>query len=491
LSDARPNAVGESICIDGEHPNTSGEVLPQILQQVLVDIPVTEYALLLRLESSTSSVVVCDSANLDNSESVPYEVFPTCDIYAGGDIGRASPEELEQAGLLGIFTPRIGAAIGSVVLGGPQSTQGSLLLKIREDQSTEDMLALCGTKLQELTAILDEQKRVAAAYEWEIHKTVLHSTEPCLIADPDGCIVSANAMFCHLVGVSLDDLIGAPLQEFIHLQEDIQSSIANLPAHEEMVTPLYVKTQSLFFMSDICFSRLRTVCGDRFLFAFRDLMTDQRTGNSNIQLAQKLSSMIMDHDSPQAILRKLVNVLTLSLDADLVCILKKNERDELVITPYSNRRLETLRVDFIEPRRESVLESYFRHGTPVFCEDVDTQCAQDSFFRRVLPMSRFAFIPAGYGRHSEHTLLVAWLGAGAPIDVRSLPLFRIVANLIGSVLAHARLLSEIEQEKETLRRYARLTAGRELRMARLKRENAQLKELVKKLDTAIEERNKE
>jgi heme exporter protein D len=198
--------------------------------------------------------------------------------------------------------------------------------------------------------------------------------------------------------------------------------------------------------------------------------------------------MIMDPDSPQVILRKLINVLTLTLDADLVCVLKRNEKDELVMTPYSNRRLETIRVDFIEPEREPVLEPYFENGSPVFCEDVEKACSENSFFRRVLPVSRFAFVPAGHGTASEHTLLVAWLGSGAAIGARSLSLFRIVANLIGSVLAHAKLLSEIEQEKETLRRYAKLTAGREVRMAGLKRENVQLKELIRKLSIAVEVR---
>jgi PAS domain-containing protein len=435
---------------------------------------------------SRASLVVSDSSNLSRSDRIPYEVFPTSDFPAHGGISASTVEALEKAGLADIFTAEPGCNIGAFTVEGTRPKTATLLFKFRIGQHVETLEAFCEERKTAMADILHAGRTTAGRYQWEILRNVLWCTEPCIITDPDGRIVSVNALFCQLVGVNFDDLIGYSFQEFIHLQEDIANNIANFPAHEEIITPLYVKTQSLFFMSDIGFSRLRTLCGDRFIYAFRDLMTDQRTGNSNIQFVQKLSSMIMAQDSPQAILRKLINVLTLTLDADLVCVLKKNEKGELVITPYSNRRLETLRVAFIEPNREPVLEAYFKHGTPIFCEDVEGECAEDSFFRRVLPLSRFAFIPAGHDRRADHTLLVAWIGAGAAINIRSLPLFRIVANLVGAVLAHATLLSQIGQEKQTLQRYANLTAGRELRMARLKHENAQLRELVKKLSEAME-----
>ncbi len=488
MPDTRQQTAGT--CLSGSEGGSqqAGQRPNQDLQRIIAGIRVDEYALLVPLEITRSSLVVSDSGNLVNSDRLPYEVFPARSAFRTDGVLEASAEMMEAVGLAGIFSPAAGATIGSFALEAPGAKPGNLLFKLRPGQSIEDVLAFCVDRKEEITELLNSQRNLAASYEWEILKNILNSTEPCLVADQQGYIVAANAMFCNLVGACFDDLIGYRLQQFIHLQEDIESDIPNFPAHEEMLTPLYVKTQSLFFMSDIGFSRLRTVCGDRFIYVFRDLLTDQRTGNSNIQLAQKLSSMIMDPDSPQVILRKLINVLTLTLDADLVCILKRNEKDELVMTPYSNRRLETIRVDFIEPEREPVLEPYFKNGSPVFCEDVEKECSENSFFRRVLPVSRFAFVPAGHGTVSEHTLLVAWLGSGAAIGARSLSLFRIVANLIGSVLAHAKLLSEIEQEKETLRRYAKLTAGREVRMAGLKRENAQLKEMIRKLSIAVEAR---
>ena len=109
------------------------------------------------------------------------------------------------------------------------------------------------------------------------------------------------------------------------------------------------------------------------------------------------------------------------------------------------------------------------------------------FFRRVLPISRFAFLPAGQGSQADHALLMAWSRTGSAIGMDALPLLKVVANLLATVLASARQSREIEQEKDKLRRYSATAAGREVKMADLKKENAQLKELV----TRVGERARE
>jgi hypothetical protein len=167
--------------------------------------------------------------------------------------------------------------------------------------------------------------------------------------------------------------------------------------------------------------------------------------------------------------------------------MQRKSSDELIATPYSNRRLETLRVNFIQPAKEPVLEPYVSHGTPVLCENVEKACDEQSFFRRVLPISRFAFVPTGQGLKSDHAMLAAWSRGTTAIGTEALPLLKVVANLLGTVLASARLGREIEQGEEILRRYTRLTAGREAKMAGLKKENAHLKELIVRLSGETKE----
>jgi hypothetical protein len=54
------------------------------------------------------------------------------------------------------------------------------------------------------------------------------------------------------------------------------------------------------------------------------------------------------------------------------------------------------------------------------------------------------------------------------------------------VLVSAKRFFEMEQEKEALRRHAKLTAGREVRMAELKKENVHLKEMIRKLSEQVQ-----
>jgi hypothetical protein len=242
-----------------------------------------------------------------------------------------------------------------------------------------------------------------------------------------------------------------------------------------------VRTQALFFVSELKLSRLMTSCGPHTICVFQDLLTHQRTGNSNIQLIQKLSSLAMDEEHPNTQTRRIINVLAATLNCDLVCILRRKGEDEMLVTPHTNRSLESLRANLISRKSEEILEPFFSNGCPVFCADVGSSCLEDGFFRQVQRISQFAFVPAGQGDSPEYALLMAWSNPDESIGPKAMPLLRIAANLLGSVLLRSKLVSEMDQETEILRRYTRLTAGREVRMADLKRENARLRELLMKL----------
>jgi transcriptional regulator with GAF, ATPase, and Fis domain len=189
----------------------------------------------------------------------------------------------------------------------------------------------------------------------------------------------------------------------------------------------------------------------------------------------------MGDEHPNTLIRRIINVLAATLNCDLVCVLRRKDDHEMLVTPHANRSLESLRANLVSRDREQVLEPFFSQGSPVFCASVSDSCPQDGFFGQVQRISQFAFVPAGQGVAPEYALLMAWSDPNDSIGPRTMPLLRVAANLLGSVLLRLRLVSEMEQEKDILRRYTRLTAGREVRMADLKRENAGLRELVMKL----------
>ena len=81
---------------------------------------------------------------------------------------------------------------------------------------------------------------------------------------------------------------------------------------------------------------------------------------------------------------------------------------------------------------------------------------------------------------------MAWTRTNAEFGPRVLPLLRIIANLMASVLVSAKRFFEMEQEKDALRRHAKLTAGREVRMAEIKKENARLKDMIRTLSEKVQ-----
>lgn len=451
-------------------------------------LPVDEYALLVPLEISRSAVVVHDSGNLSNSHRIPLEVFPRKSLLARDIAVEATQGELSRTGLADVFEARPDTLVHSMRLDQSGTAAGVLLFRTAPGQGPEGVISVCERNMDDLNRILAQTRPVTVSYQWEILKNTFKSPVPCVVINQERRMVFANAMFSELVGIGYDELIGSNFEDSVHLEKDFGPDVPEYPESVEASTPLFLKTQSLFFISNVTLSTLRTACGSRLVYSFCDLLTDQRMGNSNIQLIQKLSAMIMSEDPPPVMLRKLVNIIALTLGCDLVCIMKRKRNEEIIATPYSNRRLETLRANCIEPAYEPVLKPYFSHGIPVLCENVEKSCNEQSFFRRVLPISRFAFVPAGYGAGAEHALLMAWSRRSISIGSEALPVLRVIANLVGTVLARGKLAFQIEQEKETLRRYTRLTTGRELRMAALKRQNASLRDLIAKLGSSGKER---
>ncbi|MFH1311695.1 MAG: PAS domain-containing protein [Candidatus Eisenbacteria bacterium] len=458
-----------------------------VKRQDRLSLPVQEYALLVPFAITRSAIVTHDSGNLPASGKLPAEVFLREDILTGGVTVSASDDEMSGTGLEDVFAPAYGQVIRSVLLDRGDSPGGILLSKSPASQPADEVGAALGRNTDHLDTALAQAQHTLREYERSLLSSTFRYTAPCLVVNESKKTVFANAMFSELVGIGYNDLIGSQLTDFIHLDKDFGSDVPLLPEYEEVTTPLFVKTQSRFFVSDVRLSRLSTPCGDRFIYSFSDLSTERRRGNSNIQLIQKLSAMMISEEPPQTVLRRLVNALALTLDCDLVCIMQRKNNNEMIATPYTNRRLETLRINFIQPEKEPVLQPYLSHGAPVLCDDVEKSCDAQSFFRRVLPISRFALVPAGDGPHARHALLMAWSRSSTAIGTEALPLLKVAANLLATILASARQGRDTEQERDMLRRYTALTTGREAKMAGLKKENAHLRELLTKLSEAGKE----
>jgi len=446
-----------------------------------LDLPIDQYALLVRMHSSPSAIVVADSGNLPRSGELPFEIFPIADLTSSAETTIATTDELSRTRLAEIFAPDPTKSVKSIPLTPTSDMTASLLVKTSPASLTETLRSIHGGRADALTGHLLAVRRIALEYQWEVLRQTARCPTPCVVTDAARRIVSANNIFCDMLGRSLDEIAGTPLEGVIHIEKEQTCETPYSPECIEITTPIFIKPMFLFFTSNVSLTKIRTVCGDRLIYVFQDIYTDRRTGNSNILLIQKLSGMMVSEDQPQTVIRRLINLLTLTLSCELVCILRKSQDTEMIVTPYSNRRIDTLHANVIEAINEPVLKPFFAGGNAIFCDNVEKSCPEPSFFRRISPIARFALLPLGTGSSSEYAMLIAWSGSDAVIGPEIMPLLKIFANLVGSLLTSIRLANDSQQEKETLRRYTRLTAGRETRMANLKRENAQLRDLVMKL----------
>lgn len=446
-----------------------------------LNLPVDQYVLVINTQALSSAIVVGDSGNLPKSGELPFEAYLRPELTSTNEVINATPHELVRAGLDGVFDPEPDCCIRAIPLPDAAATPACLIVKAPRSGVSECVKEICRNYLVQLGEHAAEARAIPMRYEWELLSHIFRCVSPCLAIEPARRVAAANNVFCEMLGRPADQLAGARLDDLVHFERQLACDVPYYPESVELTTPMFVKPLLLCFTSDVSLTRIQTTCGDRTIYAFQDIYTDRRTGNSNILLIQKISNLVLSQGVPQTVIRRMLNLLALTLNCDLVCVLRRKPNNEMIITPHCNRRPDTLQANVIEAMKEPVLEPFLTSGTPVFCESVDSACPESSFFRQVSPIKRFAMIPVGDAGATEYAVLAAWSGSNSAVGSEVVPLLRIIANLIGTVLANIRLITESEQEKETLRRYTRLTSGREVRMAAVKRENAQLKDLLSKL----------
>jgi PAS domain-containing protein len=451
------------------------------------DLPAGEYALILARRTAPSAILVGDSGNLPVSRDLPLEFFPGAGLMTGERTVPANLEDLARAGLQDVFEPDAAESICSMPISDAPGAAASLLVKASPGSLDGLLREIRANHTAGLQRWASTARSIQVNYEWQILSHIFPCPSPCFVADTGRRLVSSNTAMCDLLGRPSDELVGVTVDSLVYFERRPDAEIPRYPDCVEITSPVLVKPTYRFLTTAVNLTRIPTVCGDRTVYVFRDILSDRRAGNSNVQLVQKLSNLMVSGDAPHTVIRKLINLLALTLNCDLVCVLRRKPNGEMIVTPYCNRQVDTLNANVIESVKEPILEPFFSSGSLVFCENVDKSCPEPSFFRQVSSLSRFALIPIGEGTSSEYAVLAAWSERQASVGSEVIPLLRIIANLVGCALAAVRLETESQQERETLRRYTKLTAGREMRMASLKRENTQLKELVTALSSSAKE----
>jgi len=446
-----------------------------------LEIGAREYALFARMRVSPSAIVMADSGNLPKSSVLPFEVFPRIDLASGTKTFRATPEDLVTAGLSEVFRSDPADWITAIPLSDSRGNMACLLVKGSQDEVRTAAREVCGRAISDLDTLISQARSLPIEYEWQILTQTSRYLSPCFVTDSDRRIIAVNNLLCEMVGRTADQLAGTRTEDLIHFERETSSDIPYDPECIEVTTSVLVRPLQLFFTSNVSLTRIPTLCGDRIVQVLQDIYTDRRAGNSNILLVQKLSTLALTEGSPETVIIRLLNLIALTLRSDLVCVLRKKANNEMIVTPYCNRNLDSLHANVVEMIKEPVLTPFFETGAPIFCDSVEASCPEPSFFREVSSMSRFALIPVGDATDCSYAVLAGWSRADASVGAEALPVLRIIANLVGTLLVKIGLITENRQEKENLRRYARLTAGRETKMAALKRDNARLRELLTKL----------
>ncbi len=210
----------------------------------------------------------------------------------------------------------------------------------------------------------------------------------------------------------------------------------------------------------------------------------ETTGSPHVGLLHRLTEAALSEDPADAVLGSMLASLARGTASDLACIIRV-EGDEVVMTPHSTR---TSRSDrhAVSAREEPLITQFVEDGRPVVCERAFEACSDEGFFRRVLRASAFVLLPIAGTENARRGLLLAWRGAAPGLGPEDLVTLESIANIMGSVLKRAALEENLEFERNTHRRYVRVVAGREVRMAELKRENTELKDLVMRIGQTAE-----
>lgn len=215
-----------------------------------------------------------------------------------------------------------------------------------------------------------------------------------------------------------------------------------------------------------------------------ELLFDEVVTGPYVGLVHRLSQHALSDDPAPAVAGMMLHSLARAVSSNLACIVRQSE-DELVVTRHSTRSTHSLAADALSLEDDPILKPFFENGCPVVCERVSDACGERSFFRRGLSISAFALLPVKDTDAERCGLLLTWRGGVPGLRPEQLVTLGSIANIVGSALKRGHLQEDLEHERNSRRRYTKLVAGREVRMAELKSENAKLRSLVIELSKKI------
>ncbi len=423
----------------------------------------------------TGSYVVANGLNTSSDQAHLYESFVPEDIFKG-DFIEASDAMLKMSNLDRFFTPSDTHRICLVRISG-LPLECSLACRLSRSQTRRDVEKQIKEHRNEFMPQLMSIATSILAYENVLASAALTRQLPCLATDSDSRIVIGNSQFWEMIGTHQES--GVRYEDLFGIDQAIDLGRLRIGSNRIGLVSLEIRQAGCTIRSLLEIDVLPTAVGQRYIWSFPDAPISERSKQINYNLLQRLSELLTVQMSPDALLRKLINSIAVVFEANMVALFRHDGEKRLILTPYTNRMPQSLRIRFIDLDKEPYFEPYRSRRSAIFCSLISDETDRGSLIVS-LGIKRFALVPVGRAKSADHVLLVGWSGE-QEIDGRVVSALRVLANLIGAGLVTTRLIREFEKEKDTLERYAKLATDRELAMTKLKRENAKLRQVLRKL----------
>lgn len=446
-------------------------------------LPFEQYAILIPLELISSTAVLRPSETKGSIEIT--ECFIPPEILRSGSVASAEASiasEVLHRYLKSYFSLSSGEALWLIPLN--LTSSGAILAcKASDEANPRDLMEIVQDANEVPGAFLDFFLEILS-YERLIIRTMITNRLPCFLTNQSEQVIIANIAFKDLVGIPAIE----PMTELKHILDLGMHNHVLENVHEEQwmgVISVYCRNTNRVFESRVSISPLRTPMGNRFLWTLNDIPFSQIETGSNTKLLEQLTAVAATAEEPEIALRRIINMIVISFQADIVALFKECEPNKLVMTPYSNRNPQSLGLTVLEFQNQPGIDSYFPAGRPLFYQG-HPSVTDPNVVKCKLAAQQYALIPVVGGKNN-YALLVVWQNRLPGIDSKVLTTFKVIGNIMGSTLAMLAIKTEAEKEKERIQRYARLTAGREIQMARLKKQIGELQSLLKKITAGRKE----
>lgn len=447
-------------------------------------LPFEEFAIVIPLELINTTVIVhspdCRSSLWLDEFFVPQEIWHWQSLV---EPEAAYTDEILGQCLNKYFSLSRGETLWALPLSSINS-RALFVCKASEMARPNDLRDILEDAMQASSIGLVNLLLELLSYERLVVKTMIENRLPCLLTNGKGQIIAANCAFKDLADVQTIE----PMTELSQIiAVDQQTNLLSQMGDQEWrgIASVYFRNTGRVFESTISISPLDSPIGRRFLWILSDIPFSRIQIGANAILLERLTSIAAKAKQPETALRSIINMVAASFQADIVSLLKESDRERLVVTPYSNRKLDLMGVTMLTSQNQPELKAYFETNQPLFYPDV-SYVSGPSIIKSKLDAQQFALVPLTTP-NSQYALLVIWQTRTPGIDLRVLTVLKTIGNIIGTTLSTIEIQTEAEREKQRIQRYARVTAGREIQMARLKKQNAELQAILAEISRSRKE----